>query len=128
MELQRLSERAPIVTNAKTSAGECLFLYPYEDWCKMEARLVRLAPDNLKVQDYVRFLVSGASECPIDNQGRMLLPAYLREHAKIDRDVVIAGVGEKIELWSKSLFDDSQHKTLANFENIAGIVAGLGGR
>jgi len=126
VELQRLSERAPIVTNAKTSAGECLFLYPYEDWCKLESRLVRLAPDNLKVQDYVRFMVSGASECPIDNQGRTLLPAYLREHAKIDRDVVIAGVGDKIELWSKSLFDDSQHKTLANFEDIAEIVAGLG--
>jgi len=127
LELQGCSDQAqaPIVTNGVTEAGKCLWLYRYEDWCKYEARLVALPPENLKVQAYVRFMVSGAIECPIDNQGRMLLPAYLREHATLGREVTIAGVGKRAEIWDKSLFDENQSETQENFEDIASVVAGL---
>lgn len=127
VELQRRSERAPIVTNGVTEAGECLWLYPYEDWCDFENRIVNLAPDNLDVQAYVRFMVSGATECPIDNQGRTLLPQFLRDYAKLQREVTIAGVGTRIELWNKSLFDEDQSRTQVNFQRIASAVTGLGG-
>jgi MraZ protein len=125
LELQSSSEQAPIVTNGVTEAGKCLWLYPYEDWCEYEARLVGLPADNLKVQSYVRFMVSGAIECPIDNQGRTLLPAYLREHATLGREVTFAGVGRRVEIWDKSLFDENQSETQENFEDIASVVAGL---
>ena len=125
LELQSHSEQAPIVTNGVTEAGKCLWLYRYEDWCQFEARLVALPPDHLEVQAYVRFMVSGAAECPIDNQGRTLLPAYLREHATLERDVTIAGAGTRIEIWDKSLFDENQSETQENFQRIASAVAGL---
>ena len=125
LELQSRSEQAPIVTNGVTEAGECLWLYPYEDWCDYESRLVRLAPDNLDVQAYVRFMVSGATECPIDGQGRTLLPGFLRDHAKLEREVMIAGVGTRIEFWNKSLFDENQSRTQDHFQRIAAVVAGL---
>jgi MraZ protein len=125
LELQSRSEQAPIVTNGVTGAGKCLWLYRYEDWCEYEAHLVGLAPNDLDVQSYVRFMVSGATECPIDNQGRTLLPAFLREHAKLGREVTIAGVGARIEIWNKSLFDENQSGTQEDFQRIASVVAGL---
>jgi MraZ protein len=125
-ELHRRSERPPIVTNGVTQAGECLWLYPYEDWCDFENRIVSLSPDNLDAQSYVRFMVSGATECPIDNQGRSLLPGFLREYAKLDREVTIAGVGTRIEIWNKTKFDEDQSNTQAHFQRIASVVSDLG--
>jgi DNA-binding transcriptional regulator/RsmH inhibitor MraZ len=55
----------------------------------------------------------------------MLLPAYLREHATLEREVTIAGVGRRAEIWDKSLFDENQSETQENFEDIASVVAGL---
>jgi len=102
----------------------------YDRWLIEQAKrefhaVIGLAPDNLDVQAYVRFMVSGATECPIDSQGRTLLPAFLREHAKLGREVTIAGVGTRIEIWNKALFDENQTRTQENFQRIASVVAGL---
>ena len=125
LELQRRSERAPIITNGVTPAGACLWLYPYDDWCDYESRIVALAPNNLDVQAFARFMISGATECPIDGQGRTLLPAYLREYSKLEREVTIAGVGKYIELWSTPLFDSDQARTQDQFMRIAEVVSNL---
>lgn len=126
MELQRRSEQPPIVTNGVTHAGECLWLYPYEDWRAFEDRLMALSPDDMDAQAYVRFMISGATECPIDNQGRTLLPAHLREFAKLEKEVVIAGVGSRIEIWNKSKFDEDQTNTQAHFPRISRSVTKMG--
>ena len=125
MELQSSSENAPIVTNGVTGAGNCLWLYPYEDWCEYESRIVKLAPNDLDVQAFVRFMVSGATECPIDGQGRSLLPAYLREHAQLEREVTIMGAGDRIEIWNKSALDENLARTQEDFRRIAAVVADL---
>ena len=67
-----------------------------------------LSPDDLDAQAYVRFMISGATECPIDNQGRTLLPAFLREFAKLEKEVVICGVGSRLEIWNKAKFDEEE--------------------
>jgi len=121
VELERRSERAPILTNAY----ECLHLYPYEDWCEVERRIVENSTENLDVQAYQRMMISGASECPIDKQGRMLVPQHLREHAGLDREVTIAGVGPRIEIWDKARFDEDLNKTQTRFNEIASTVADL---
>lgn len=126
LELQQRSEQAPIVTKGVTPAGGCLLLYPYEDWCEFESRIVALRPDDMDVQAYVRFLVGGASECPIDAQGRTLLPQYLRDYAKLKREVTIVGAGTRIELWNESLFEQDESRTQANFPQITSVVAELG--
>jgi len=125
LELQSSNEQAPIVTNAVTESGECLWLSRYEDWCAYESRLVDLAPDDLDVQAYLRCMVSGATECPSDSQGRALLPAFLRDYAKLGREVTFAGTGKRIEIWNKSQFDENQARTQENFQRIASVVAGL---
>ncbi|HME70933.1 MAG TPA: division/cell wall cluster transcriptional repressor MraZ, partial [Myxococcota bacterium] len=71
-------------------------------------------------------MVSGALECPIDSQGRILVPPYLREHAALDRDVTIAGVGKRIELWDKSRFDQDLAMTKARIGEISAAVRQFG--
>jgi len=119
------SEQAPIATTGATADGQCLWLYSYEDWGAYEEHVAGLGPNDLDVQAYLRFLVSGATECPIDSQGRILLPAFLREHAELEREVAIVGVGPRIEIWDKSLFDENQSRTQEDFKRIAAVVAGL---
>jgi MraZ protein len=121
LELERRSQQAPIVT----TGYECLHLYPFEDWCEVEQQIVENTTVALDVQAYQRMMLSGATECPIDKQGRMLLPQYLRDHAGLDREVTIAGVGPRIEIWDKARFDADLLKTQVRFSEISSAVAGL---
>ena len=119
VEFERRSDQAPILTNDAAS----LALYPYEDWCLFEERLLNLSSVDPNVGAYARFMVSGASECPIDKQGRILVPPALREYAGLDREVTIAGVGNRLELWDKVRFDAELSKTQARFVEISSSVA-----
>lgn len=118
-ELQSGSEDPPILTNAH----ECLDLYPYQDWLDFEERIVGIAAVDPEAQAYVRMMVSGATPCPIDKQGRILVPPHLREHAALTREVTVAGVGPKIELWDKARFETSLNKTQARYSEMANSVA-----
>jgi MraZ protein len=118
-ELQERSEHPPILTNAH----ECLDLYPYEDWLEFEEKIVSIAAVDPEAQAYTRWMVSGATPCPIDKQGRILVPPHLREHAGLQREVTVAGVGPKIELWEKARFNANLTKAQARFPEIAQSVA-----
>jgi MraZ protein len=121
IELERRSQQAPILT----TAYECLHLYPFEDWCEVERNIVDRATEDLDAQAYQRMMLSGATECPIDKQGRVLIPQYLRDHAGIEREVTIAGVGPRVEFWDKSRFDADLLKTQARFSEISSKMSGL---
>ncbi len=112
---RRDPDRAPILTNAH----QCLELHPHSDWEEYERQIVGMATINPKAQAYARMMVSGAVECPIDKQGRILVPPHLREYAALDRDVTVAGVGTKIELWDAARFETNLIQTQANFEDVA---------
>ena len=118
-ELAARSEKPPVITNVKN----CLALYPYEDWLEIEETLAGASQLRTEVQAYQRFVISGAVEAPIDGQGRILIPPYLREHAHFDRELTIAGVGPRIEIWDKSLFDEDLQRTYARFDEISSVVA-----
>ena len=102
----------------------CLYLYSMDEW---ENILLKLKGLNLlKAEDrqFMRFFVAGATECELDKQGRILLPAPLRKHAGIDKDVILAGMMERIEIWDK---DKWEHKTASdNMEDIAASMANCG--
>jgi MraZ protein len=68
-------------------------------------------------------MISGAEECPIDKQGRMLIPQHLRDHAGLDREVTIAGVGPRLEIWDKARFEANLKQTQARYPEIARQVA-----
>ena len=118
-EFQRRSDRPPIITNAH----QCLELHPFEDWEEYERQIVGIATIDPEAQAYARMMVSGAVECPIDKQGRILVPPHLREYAGLERDVTVAGVGTKIELWDTARFETNLIQTQARFEDMAMSLA-----
>ena len=82
----------------------CLFLYPDSEWREFVEQLKHL-PGNRQARQLQRYFLAGATTCEVDKQGRILIPAKLREHAKLEKEVVFVGVLGKIEIWSKELWD-----------------------
>ncbi len=80
----------------------CLWVFPSEAWDQVMAKLssdsIMVHPDILALQ---RFFLGSAVEIRPDDQGRIALPALLREYASIEKDVVTAGVGNRLEIWAK---------------------------
>ena len=103
----------------------CLFVYPNDEWQKFEEKLQTLPLTNKNARQFARFFVAGATPCELDKQGRILLPATLREFAGLEKDVVLVGVASRIEIWSKdrwlqsiSTYDDDMDEVAANMESL----------
>lgn len=83
----------------------CLFAYSPEEWTSLETKLRALPFTDKDVRAFIRFFFAGATECEVDKQGRILVPANLREYAKLDKDIVIIGVSTRVEIWDKEIWD-----------------------
>ena len=92
----------------------CLFAYSQTEWNNFEAKLKALPLTNKNARDFVRFFLSGAVECEIDKQGRFLIPSNLREYATLEKEIIIIGVGTRIEIWNKE-----EWKKYSSDENIS---------
>lgn len=79
----------------------CLFAFSQEEWSNFEAKLKELPLTNKNARDFVRFFLSGATECELDKQGRFLIVNNLRAYAGIEKEVIIIGVGTRLEIWNK---------------------------
>ena len=79
----------------------CLFGFSQNEWENFEEKLKTLPLTNKNARDFVRFFLSGAIDCEIDKQGRFLIASNLREYATMEKEVVIIGVGTRIEIWNK---------------------------
>ncbi len=85
----------------------CLFVYPDEEWKKFEEKLGALPLTNANARKFARFFLAGAATCEVDKQGRILLPAILREFAALEKEVVLIGVSKRIEIWSKEKWNEA---------------------
>ncbi|MBE5862748.1 MAG: division/cell wall cluster transcriptional repressor MraZ [Lachnospiraceae bacterium] len=83
----------------------CLYIYSNEDWEAFANQLSSLPLTNKAAREFVRFFLSGASQVEVDKLGRILVPSSLRSFAGLDKDVVLAGVGHRIEVWSKEKWE-----------------------
>ncbi|HIU51226.1 MAG TPA: division/cell wall cluster transcriptional repressor MraZ [Candidatus Merdicola faecigallinarum] len=79
----------------------CLFGFSQTEWENFETKLKTLPLTNKNARDFVRFFLSGAMECEIDKQGRFLISSNLRTAANLEKEVVIIGIGTRIEIWNK---------------------------
>lgn len=104
----------------------CLFVYPKSEWEILEEKLKTLPLTSKDARAFVRFFFSGASESTLDKQGRVLIPANLREHSRLDKDAVIIGVSTRIEIWSKDHWDNYIDEDNLSYESIAESMAELG--
>ena len=80
----------------------CLFAYSQNEWTNFEEKLKSLPLTNKNARDFVRFFLSGATECELDKQGRFLIPNNLRVAASLEKEAVIIGVGTRLEIWDKA--------------------------
>ena len=83
----------------------CLFAFSQEEWLNFETKLKSLPLSDKNARNFVRFFLAGATECEIDKQGRFLIPMNLREAASLEKEAVIIGVGTRLEIWNKSIWD-----------------------
>ncbi len=104
----------------------CLFVYPKEEWAILEEKLKTLPLTNRDARAFIRFFFSGASEGALDKQGRVLIPANLREHSKLDKEAVVIGVSTRMEIWSKEEWDNYNNDDNLSYDSIAEKMAELG--
>jgi len=87
---------------------KCLLAYPLPEWEIIENQLVNLPSLNKQARLLQRLLIGHATETELDSQGRILLPAMLREYAGMDKKIVLIGQGKKFEIWYEQTWNDSQ--------------------
>lgn len=92
----------------------CLFAFSQEEWLNFETKLKSLPLSDRNARNFVRFFLSGATECEIDKQGRFLLPNNLRIYATLEKEINIIGVGTRIEIWNREAW-----KKYSSTENIS---------
>ena len=87
-------------------SDHCLQLYPMPEWEQVEQKLIALPSLNPQVRRLKRMLLGNATECEMDGNGRILLPAKLREFAGLDKSMVMSGQGNKFELWNEQTWNE----------------------
>jgi MraZ protein len=97
----------------------CLFVYPMAEWKKLEEKLKSLPFTKKDARAFTRFFFSGATESEIDKQGRVNISAPLRQYGKLDKECVVIGVSNRIEIWSKDVWEPYFEQSGESFADIA---------
>lgn len=98
---------------------QCLFGYPMSEWNVIEEKLKALPLTKKDARAFTRFFFSGATECELDKQGRVNIATPLLQYAKLEKECVVIGVSNRIELWSKSNWESYVAEQEDSFEEIA---------
>lgn len=109
-----------------TNYDNCLWAYPAAEWAKIEEKVAALPQFKEEVKALQRVFISAAVECPIDKPGRILLPPTLRDYAAIGREVVLAGMINRIEIWSKERWNAVFAEALTSLSTMGDKLAELG--
>jgi MraZ protein len=104
---------------------QCLFGYPLSEWKILEDKLKGLPLTKKDARAFTRFFFSGATESELDKQGRVNLPTPLLQYAKLEKDCVILGVSNRIEIWSKQIWEDYFIQSEESFAEIAENMIGF---
>jgi len=96
-----------------------IFMFSREEWMKIQAQLNRHSLMNPKALDFRRLFLGSVAEARPDRQGRMAIPPHLREYAGLDREAVLLGVGDHLELWSRDAWRAFQQRNESEFKEMA---------
>ena len=102
----------------------CLFVYSKSEWENIEEKFRNVPLTTKDARKFARFFFAGAASCEVDKQGRILLPVVLREYAGIEKDVVSVGVFNRVEIWDKDKWQESN--SYDDMDEIAEHMADLG--
>lgn len=101
---------------------ECLFVYAPDEWEKFENHIKELPIGSKEARKINRFFFVGATDDEVDRQGRIMIPAHLREYAHLEKNVILAGVGNHLEIWDPATYDAKN-----NFDDIEDIAESMEG-
>lgn len=104
---------------------QCLFGYPLDEWKLIEEKLKGLPLTKKDARAFTRFFFSGATECEIDKQGRINIATPLTQYAKLEKECVVLGVSNRIEIWSKDIWEEYFAQSEESFADIAENMIGF---
>ncbi|MEC1452340.1 division/cell wall cluster transcriptional repressor MraZ [Bacillus haynesii] len=104
---------------------QCLFGYPMSEWKLIEEKLKALPLTKKDARAFTRFFFSGATECELDKQGRINIASPLINYAKLEKECVVIGVSNRIELWSKEIWEQYVEEQEDSFAEIAENMIGF---
>ena len=98
---------------------KCLFVYPVDEWNKIIEKLNTLPFTNKDARTFMRMFLSGATECELDNNGRVCINGPLMNYASLSKECVVIGVGDRLEIWDQDMFDNFFNDNIENFSDVA---------
>ncbi|UJG57357.1 division/cell wall cluster transcriptional repressor MraZ [Bacillus paralicheniformis] len=104
---------------------QCLFGYPMSEWKLIEEKLKALPLTKKDARAFTRLFFSGATECELDKQGRINIASPLLNYAKLEKECVVIGVSNRIELWSKEIWEQYVEEQEDSFAEIAENMIGF---
>ena len=104
----------------------CLIVYPTTEWAKVAKKLEALPTSKVDARGFVRIMLSGAVDVSLDKLGRILIPDYLKKYAALEKEVVVIGLSNKIEIWDEKKWKGYRQKTEKEIGNIAEKLQELG--
>ena len=122
-------KRLAIPSKFRTEAGEvvvitrgldnCLFVFPQKEWQQLAEKIGSMPLGQRDARGFSRLMLAGAMEVSLDKLGRVVIPEYLKDYAKLQKQIVVAGVFNRIEIWDSSAWEDYKK----NSEEEAGDIA-----
>jgi len=119
-------EMGDIVVVSKGIGEKCLYVFPMNEWKKIEEILSGLPISDARAREVTRFFAGGSSEIELDKQGRVMLPQYLRDYAGLDKDVVIIGAVNRAEIWDERVWDEKLSENGGYYANIEEDMKAMG--
>jgi len=98
---------------------KCLFVYPVDEWNKIIEKLNTLPFTNKDARTFMRMFLSGATECELDNNGRVCINGPLMNYASLSKECVVIGVGDRLEIWDQDMFNNFFNDNIENFSDVA---------
>jgi len=106
----------------------CLLAYTFPEWHQIESRILALSEKSETMRRFRRVFIGGAFECTCDKQERILIPPSLRQYAELDKEIVLVGVLDHFEVWSRDKWDSENNNMEADMtkEVVRNEIAKLG--
>lgn len=119
---KEIGERAVLTRGLES----CLFLFSMTEWEQLAQKISQLPMGQKDSRGFARLLLSGASEVELDQLGRVLIPDYLRDYAGLQKAVIVAGVGKRLEIWDETKWNAYKQHLESNGDAIAEKLGEIG--
>lgn len=105
---------------------DCLFVYTKKEWTILAEKLSSLPFSQANTRAFARLMLAGAMEIELDSQGRIMVPEYLRTYATLHKEIVVAGLYNRVELWDATKWKQYTAHAEADRNRIAEELGALG--